>query len=247
MTEKFVLITGSAGGIGRALVTKFIAEGYSVIGLDLNTQPKVEGLFPLQIDIRRLVKEADYLATLEESVKELTSGKGISVLINNAAVQLLDTAQDFPLDDWMRTFDINLHAPFILSKTFYKALSDNNGSVINVSSIHARLTKKTFSAYATSKAALSSLTRNLALDFQGKVRINAIEPAAIATDMLREGFIGKENEYGKLESYHPQGRIGTPEEVANLAYYLCSDASGFLHGSCIALDGGISGCLKDPS
>ncbi|WP_125717067.1 SDR family NAD(P)-dependent oxidoreductase [Pseudoalteromonas rubra] len=246
MSQKFALVTGSAGGIGRAMVSKYIAEGYIVIGLDLGAQEGCDGFLPLQIDLARCVQDPAYLEQLKNSVQELTGTAGISVLINNAAVQLLGTAQQLSLDDWLRTFDINLHAPFVLTKAFYQSLEGNRGSVINVSSIHAHLTKKTFAAYATSKAALSALTRNLALEFQDKVRINAIEPAAISTDMLKEGFEGKDEDYARLEAYHPLGRIGTPEEVAELAHFLSSEAASFLHGSCISLDGGISSCLSDP-
>ncbi len=247
MSRKYVLITGSAGGIGKALTNKFIAEGFIVLGIDQCAQVVTEGFIPLQIDLGEIVKNPVYLNELINSVAQLTQGYGISYLINNAAEQILNSIENIKIEEWMRSFDINLHAPFILIKVFYESLAKNNGAVINISSIHARLTKKEFSAYATSKAALSALTRNLALDFGSKVRINAIEPAAISTEMLKAGFEGKQSEFALLESFHPQGRIGLPEEVANLAYYLSSNESRFLHGSCVSMDGGISSCLSDPS
>ncbi|NSY35200.1 SDR family NAD(P)-dependent oxidoreductase [Pseudoalteromonas sp. JC28] len=247
MSKKYVLVTGSAGGIGQALTNKFIAEGFIVLGVDQCKQLASDKLIPLQIDLSKIVNDPTYLNEFINSVVHLTQEDGISYLINNAAEQILNSIENITIEEWMRSFDINLHAPFILIKVFYENLVKNNGAVVNISSIHARLTKKEFSAYATSKAALSALTRNLALDFGGKVRINAIEPAAIATKMLQAGFEGKLEEFSKLESFHPQGRIGLPEEVASLAYYLTTNESRFLHGSCISIDGGISSCLSDPS
>jgi NAD(P)-dependent dehydrogenase (short-subunit alcohol dehydrogenase family) len=133
-----------------------------------------------------------------------------------------------------------------MSQLFIDDLKKNSGSIVNISSIHATQTKKEFVAYATTKAALSSLTRNMVLDLGNQVRINAIEPAAIATDMLKAGFIGKEEKFQQLEKYHPIGRVGTPIEVAKLAVFLSSDDAGFVQGACISASGGISGCLSDP-
>ena len=246
MSKKYVLVTGSAGGIGQALTNKFIAEGFTVLGVDQCAQVVTKGFIPLQIDLGEIVKNPAYLNEFISTVGQLTHGDGISCLVNNAAEQILNSIENITIDEWLRSFDINLHAPFILIKVFYEHLVKNNGAVVNISSIHARLTKKEFSAYATSKASLSALTRNLALDFGGKVRINAIEPAAISTEMLKAGFEGKQSEFALLESFHPQGRIGLPEEVANLAYYLASNESRFLHGSCVRIDGGIANCLSDP-
>jgi NAD(P)-dependent dehydrogenase (short-subunit alcohol dehydrogenase family) len=121
------------------------------------------------------------------------------------------------------------------------------GCVINISSIHARLTKPNFVAYATSKAALSGMTRAMAVDLGGRVRVNAIEPAAISTDMLKAGFKDHPEQYAALEQCHPLGRIGTPEEVAALALSIVDGELRFLHGACVGMDGGISARLHDPA
>lgn len=117
--------------------------------------------------------------------------------------------------------------------------------MINISSIYARLTKANFVAYASSKAALSGMTRAMAVDLGGRVRVNAIEPAAIVTDMLKAGFAGAPERFAQLQDCHPQGRIGSPEEVAALAAAIASGELRFLHGACIAMEGG-SGRLHDP-
>jgi len=91
------------------------------------------------------------------------------------------------------------------------------------------------------------MTRNMVLDVGNRIRLNAIEPAAIATEMLKSGFDGEEAKYKKLEDFHPIGRVGTPEEVAKLAVFLASKDAVFVQGACISASGGIQGCLSDPS
>lgn len=171
---------------------------------------------------------------------------GLNVLINNAAVQVLGGVGSLSMADWNQTLNVNLLAPFALVQGLLLQLDAADGCVINVSSIHARLTKPNFVAYATSKAALSGMTRAMAVDLGARVRVNAIEPAAIETDMLKAGFAHQPEEYVILQGCHPQGRIGTPAEVASLALSIACGNLRFLHGTCIAMDGGISGRLHDP-
>lgn len=244
----YALVTGAAGGIGLSLVQAFTQQGYRVIGLDRMPQPDgFAGVHYLQVDLERLVQDEAYKADGLTAIRECVNQAGLSVLVNNAAVQVLGGVDSLTLDDWQRTLDVNLLAPFVLTKGLLAQLEAAKGCVINISSIHARLTKAQFVAYATSKAALSGMTRAMAVDLGGRVRVNAIEPAAIATDMLKAGFEGRPEQFAQLEACHPQGRIGTPEEVAALAVSMASGDLRFLHGACVGLDGGISGRLFDPA
>ncbi|WP_105167358.1 SDR family NAD(P)-dependent oxidoreductase [Pseudoalteromonas sp. T1lg23B] len=244
--KKYALITGSAGGIGKALRDKYLENDYLVIGLDYQEQVDGENFFPVQVDLAKLVRDKAYLNSILHQIKKISNTQGISVLINNAAIQIVKPFDELEFDDWSLSFDVNLHAPFIFAKSFATELGLNNGSIVNISSIHSKLTKKNFLAYSTTKAALSALTRNLAIELGGAVRVNAIEPAAISTEMLKDGFKGKEDLFSELESYHPLGRIGTPDEVADLALFLSSEKANFLHGSCVSINGGIASCLSDP-
>jgi NAD(P)-dependent dehydrogenase (short-subunit alcohol dehydrogenase family) len=148
--------------------------------------------------------------------------------------------------DWQSTLDINLVAPFLLTQALLPELERAEGAVVNISSIHAKLTKANFVAYATSKAALSGMTRAMAVDLGARVRVNAIEAAAIDTEMLRAGFASSPAGLDELADYHPSGAIGTPRELAKLCLYLATSESPFLDGATIGLDGGISGRLFDP-
>ncbi len=247
LSPKCVLITGAAGGIGNVLVSTFIERGYRVIALDITSQPQnLECWQYLQIDLAKFVSGSSFESDKLASISSLLDSEGLHVLVNNAAIQVLGGVESLSLSDWHRTLYINLLAPFTLTQRFLPVLEKAGGCVINISSIHARLTKANFVAYATSKSALSGMTRAMAVDLGGRVRVNAIEPAAIETEMLKAGFAGNPEKYAELQACHPQGRIGSPSEVAALAVSLASGEVRFLHGACIGMDGGISGRLHDP-
>lgn len=245
--SKWALVTGANGGIGKALATCFAENGYSVIATDITdftvTAPNITNL---KIDLEQIVLDEAYSQDLQKQIIDLTSGVGLTALVNNAAIQILGSVKEVSRQDWLKSMNVNVSAPFFMTQLFLDSLKNNNGSVVNISSIHALQTKRNFVTYATSKGALSSLTRNMAVDLGNAVRVNAIEPAAVSTDMLRAGFEGKEEQFKLLEAFHPIARIATPEEVAQLALFLCSEQSSFIHGACLNATGGIHGCLNDP-
>ena len=244
---KCALITGANGGIGKAIVKSFADEGYKVIATDITDAEVIDdNITNLKIDLEKIVSDEAYGDKFRDIVLDITSGNGLHSLINNAAVQILGSTKDVSRRAWQTSMNVNLSAPFFLTQMFLESLNNNEGAVVNISSIHALQTKRNFVSYATSKGALSSLTRNLAVDLGNAVRVNAIEPAAVSTDMLRAGFEGKEEQYKLLEAFHPIARIATPEEVAQLALFLCSNKASFIHGACINATGGIHGCLSDP-
>lgn len=246
-TTKTTLITGAAGGIGHALVEVFHAAGFRVIASDKCPRPADLACHHyLQADLLDLVENevhaTDTIAELRLVLKE----DGLNALINNAAVQILGGAESLGREDWRTTLNVNLLAPFLLTQALLPALESVRGSVINIGSIHARLTKRNFVAYATSKAALAGMTRALAVDLGPRIRVNAIEPAAVETEMLKAGFLGRPDSYHQLVGCHPQQRIGRPHEVAHLALAMVVGGMDFVHGACVALDGGIGNCLHDP-
>lgn len=248
--KKWVLVTGALGGIGNALVKEYAESGYAVIATDVKAAK--QGQFDdadivfQQLDLEKIALSEEFSNEFYEKVSEITQGEGIATLVNNAAIQILASSKEMSREQWNQSFNVNLTAPFFLSQLFLEDLEEHSGSIVNISSIHATQTKKNFVAYATTKAALSSMTRNMVLDLGNRIRINAIEPAAIATEMLKAGFEGKEDKFRQLEEFHPIGRVGTPAEVAKLAVFLSSDEAGFVQGACISANGGIGGCLSDP-
>lgn len=245
---KYCLVTGAAGGIGRALVEVFASAGFRVLGLDVTEQPPNLPCWKwYRHDLNRIAEDEDAALELCSSIEKEVASSGLKGLVNNAAAQILGDAQSLSRSEWRTTLNVNLLAPFYLVQGLLSALARAEGSVVNISSIHSKLSKKRFAAYATSKAALSGLTRALALELGPVgISVNSIEPAAVMTDMLREGFAGNEDKLKQLESCHPAGRIATPHEIAAMARWLVEDCPKFVHGASIPMDGGISGRLHDP-
>ena len=237
------LITGAAGGIGSALVNAFEAAGWQVVSTDraaLSRAGHVVADMGACVD-PAAAAHAQMIAALQEA-----TGGRLKALVANAAHQVVKPSADLTAADWQQTLGVNLLAPFWLAMAFRDELAANHGSFLAISSIHERLTKPGFVAYATSKAALSGMVRAMAVDMGGQVRCNAICPAAISTPMLGAGFEGQPEKLAALEAFHPVGRIGHPDEVAQAALYACSDVAGFLNGACIDLSGGIAARLHDP-
>jgi len=244
----WALVTGACGGIGRALVSEFEQAGYRVIAVDCVPRPEGFGAAKyLRFDLEDLCTGSDAAGEFIRAVQNTVGDVGLSALVNNAAVQILGGLETLSPDDWTRTLNVNLIAPFFLIQNLLKALESAQGAVVNISSIHAQLTKPQFVAYSTSKAALSGLTRALAVDVGHRIRINAIEPAAIGTEMLKAGFSQSQHLLQELERCHPQGRVGDAVEVARLAVALCSPLMAFLNGACVSIAGGIAGRLHDPT
>ena len=167
-------------------------------------------------------------------------------MINNAALQIIKPFKDLSTNDFLISHIVNSIAPFSMVKCFEDQLNKSNGSIVNIGSIHSKLTKPGFCAYSTSKASLSGLTRALAVEISKKITINAISPAAVRTEMLVKGFEKYPKKYKDLKDFHPVGRIANPEEIAKLAIFLCIDNPGFITGSEISIDGGIGSRLHDP-
>jgi NAD(P)-dependent dehydrogenase (short-subunit alcohol dehydrogenase family) len=242
---KTALITGALGGIGQSLCAEFQRAGYFVIGTDKREGACACNAF-LNIDIRELYSSAEVRAKLVRDVKAIIGQNGLTVLVNNAATQILNKTDDIQIADWDATLETNLIAPFLLLQALLPELERAKGSVVNIASIHSVATKPAFVCYATSKAALVGMTRALAVDLGPRVRVNAINPAATATPMLLAGFEGKSKELDELAKKHPLERIAQPWEVAKTAIFLASEDAAFITGACIHIDGGIGGRLHDP-
>jgi NAD(P)-dependent dehydrogenase (short-subunit alcohol dehydrogenase family) len=241
---KTAVVTGSAGGIGRAICKVFRESGYRVVGVDL-----VRGTDDLDAfvaaDIATTCLEGPEKETVIRDIRRGLGEHELVALVNNAAVQILGAVSAIRHEDWNRTQVTNVHAPFALTQALLSDLESAGGSVVNIASVHAIATKPGFVAYATSKAALVGLTRAMAVDLAGRVRVNAILPGAIDTDMLRQGFADRPEALAQLVKMHPVGRLGRADEVARAAVYLASSDAQFANGAVWNLDGGILSRLYD--
>lgn len=247
--DDVAIITGSSGGVGSALVRSYVSGGYSVIGID-KVQPPVTsaGVTGLDIDLYKFAKIEEYRNLQLKRIDQLLPKNiGRLVLINNAAVQILNPVDTIAWADWDESLVINTIAPFFLVMGMSEQLMKANGSVINISSIHAKLTKENFTCYAVSKAALEAVTRSLAVELSASgIRVNAVAPAALMTEMLKEGFRATPEKLKELRSYHPSNSIGSPSEIGSFIKSLTDLDGQFLTGSIIDFNGGIGSRLHDP-
>ena len=248
--RKFMLITGAAGGIGRATVHLFADKGWQVIGID--RAPYGIG-FPrngqfIQADI----SEPSQLEAIFEQAKEYTDT--IDALINNAAFQVTKPLFETSVEEWDAVMASNLRSVFLGSKLAYPLLkARGGGAIVNVSSVHAVATSKNIAAYAASKGGLLALTRAMAIEFAPvKVRVNAILPGAVDTPMLRAGMNRDHAGLGTLDERLENlarntvsGRIGKPEEIANPIFFLADESqSSFMTGQALIVDGGATARLS---
>lgn len=238
------VITGAAGGIGRALCDEFRDAGYQVVATDVARASGVACDHFVEADLKAVCRDE---ACVKRFVQQLNlPDSGLTVLVNNAAVQILNRTDMVSVQDWRDTLDVNVVAPFLLTQALLPFLEKAGGSVVNLGSVHATATKPGFVCYATSKAALVGLTRALAVDLGGRVRVNAINPAAVATPMLLHGFKGKDAQFAALGGMHPLGRIAKPAEIAQAVLFLASRNAAFVTGAAFDVDGGILSRLHDP-
>lgn len=251
--DRSVLITGAAGGIGAALVEHLHTEGWRVIATDrpeacpLTTHQTGPALHWLPGDLELLASGGEPLETFALEVVELSRGAPLSAIVHNAALQRLGSFADLTIADWQTSLAVNLLAPVAISRRLLGELISSRGSIVHISSIHSQLTKAEFTAYATSKAALSGLTRAMSVEIGHLVRVNAIEPAAIRTPMLEAGFAEHPERLIQLDAFHPSGSIGTALDVARAVSYLINPASTYLNGCILQLGGGIHNRLHDPA
>ncbi len=243
--QKTAVITGATGGIGSSLCHAFKQEGYVIIATDVAPAKGPADRF-IKVDLNEICQNTEYKKAAIDQLRTAIGVNRLDVLVNNAAVQIVKPVAEIDTEDWRRTLNVNLVAPFLLIKELLSYLSNASGSVVNISSIHSALTKPGFVCYATSKAALSGLTKSIAVELGGKVRVNAINPAATATPMLVAGLEDKGGALRQLSRMHPIGRIAEPEEIARTAVFLASEQASFITGACLNVDGGISARLHDP-
>ncbi len=233
-----VVVTGAAGGIGAALCQRMRSDGYLTVGIDLESSAAAD--VELQLDLRDSERVA-------EIGGELAADYELKAVIHNAALQPLGVAGETSPSQWWDTLRVNLIAVDALVAGTRASLADNDGSVVVVSSVHARATTGGITAYATSKAALEGWVRSAALDLGPGIRVNGVAPGAIDTAKLREGFArwgaSAEERKAVLRQRTALGRIGEPEDVAGAVAFLIGDDARFVSGAVVPVDGGATARL----
>lgn len=241
--KKVVLITGGSRGIGKSTAIEFAKNGYNIIINYLSDDKSAEHIKSFLVenyDVDVMTYKCDVKDELKVKcmVEDVINYFGrIDVLVNNAAIAIDTLVEDKNKDDFKKILDTNLIGPFILSRSVAKVMMENKkGSIINVSSTNAIDTYYEYSLdYDASKAALISLTHNLAKYYAPYIRVNAVAPGWVDTDMnknLSLDYIKKECEDIYLK------RFGEPEEIAKAIYFLASDNASYITGEVLRVDGG---------
>ncbi|PSO64045.1 MAG: NAD(P)-dependent oxidoreductase [Cyanobacteria bacterium QH_2_48_84] len=248
MNKRVALITGVAGGIGCATAELFSAEGWYVIGIDQKPNQESEGIdHYIQADAS---DPEQILAAVERVTQRIGQ---LDALINNAAIQICKPAIEMELVEWDRTMAVNVRAAFLFSKAAYPLLKESQGSIVNVSSVHAIATSANVAAYATSKGAIIAFTRALGIELAPtKIRVNAILPGAVDTPMLHSGLARGHLSGTNLDELMQQvgqktvmGKVGTPTEIAQAIFFLAdSSRSSFMTGQTLVVDGGATAKLS---
>jgi NAD(P)-dependent dehydrogenase (short-subunit alcohol dehydrogenase family) len=244
LAGRTALVTGSTRGIGRAVAAAFARAGMRVV---VNSRSEADcravaaelsGADAVVIPLAADLADAEGIRELAQRTAEALGA--VDVLVNNAGRTLVAPAEALDEADWRRTLDLNLTAYFLLSREIGRGmLGRGRGSIINVSSVVGSVAFPHRLAYCVSKAGVDMLTKVLGIEWSRRgVRVNAIAPAYVETEMIADlaerGLLDR----ARLAQRTPMGRLATPDDVASAALYLASDASSYVTGTVLTVDGG---------
>jgi len=249
MSNKVMIVSGGASGLGLAAGVKFAKNGYSIVLIDIDeekgkkAEEQIKSLGQDAVFVKCDISDKAQVERAAQITKE-RFGRA-DVLINNAGLEVRGSILQCTEDDWDRLYDINLKGIFYMSNAFVPfMLEQGTGAIVNTGSILGYRTVGERAAYSSSKGAIDTLTRTMAFDLAEKnIRVNCVVPGAIDTPLIR-GSINDSPNPAETEKFLGSksvfGRMGTSEEVANVMYFLASDEASFVTGAAYFVDGGWS-------
>lgn len=237
LNNKNALVTGGSSGIGKAIAETLNSQGATVCVIDLNENESNTAL-----GISTITTDITNLDTLKEALKEVPDQ--IDLLINNAGIGFVGNVEQTEEEDFDRLYQVNVKGVFNCIKAVLPRMKVKGGAIINMASIVSHVAVNNRFAYTMTKGAVHAMTFAIAKDYIHEgIRCNSVSPARVHTpfvdDYLKKNYPGNEQEmFENLSETQPIGRMGKPEEVANLVLYLCSDEACFITGSDFPIDGG---------
>jgi NAD(P)-dependent dehydrogenase (short-subunit alcohol dehydrogenase family) len=249
LAGRVAFITGGGTGIGRAIALAFAREGASVCVAGR----RLEKLREVIVEVQKgggvgLAMECDVTQTreVERAVKGTVERFGrLNVLVNNAGTLHVSTVEGISEEEWDRMMTVNVKGPFLVSRAVLPEFRKcGGGAIVNIGSVLGLFAVKDRAAYSASKGAVTMLTKSMALDHaHEKIRVNCICPSVVETDLVKGVFNETEEGQARLKARLatiPLGRLGRPEDVAEMAVFLASEESSWLTGAAIPLDGGVT-------
>jgi meso-butanediol dehydrogenase/(S,S)-butanediol dehydrogenase/diacetyl reductase len=239
MRRRTAIVTGGSRGIGRAIVDRFLSDGIEVLTCGRGGRPS-----DLAVSAIWVQADVSVAADAERVVSGAKARFGtISILVNNAGVQIEKTVPDTTDADWDLVVGTNARGTFNMCRSILPIMQESGGVIINIGSISGVVSDPSMALYNASKAFVHSLTRSIAIDHGPKVRCNAVRPGWIATAMADDAFaLAKDPAAARRDALarHPSARFGRPEDIANMVAWLASDEAAFVTGQCLTADGGLT-------
>jgi NAD(P)-dependent dehydrogenase (short-subunit alcohol dehydrogenase family) len=250
LDDKVAVVTGAGSGIGNAIANTFAANGARVFVLEHDAHTgsaAAEKIRKTGAIADAIVCDVAKAASVAEAFAQVDRMAGrVDILINNAGIAHVGTAENTAETDFDRIYSVNVKGVYLCSQAGIKImLREGGGVILNLASIASLIGLTDRFAYSMSKGAVLTMTKSIAVDYvKRNIRCNCMCPARVHTPFvdgyLRNSYPGREAEmFKQLAEYQPIGRMGTPEEVAALALYLCSDEASFITGQAYPIDGGV--------
>ena len=237
LTDKRVLVTGGAGGIGSATCRRFLEEGARVVALDRDGAA-LDRLGVELPDVERLAADVTDPADVDRAFTEVEERwGGVDVVINNAGISIRHDFLDITVEEWHRVVDVVLHGVFYVAQRAARSMvAAGGGVIVNMGSTNALAGYHHYADYNAGKAGVVELTRSMALELAPTVRVNVVCPGFIMTPMQQAEYTAEMT--ARYEAKVPLGRLGAPEDVAALFAFLASDDASYITGATLVVDGG---------